>query len=85
MALTTAKRIASQLMGAGVNALRIKPEAVKKATDALTREDIRALIKDGLITRVPKFGVSRARAREKERQKKKGRRRGKGINACTGT
>lgn len=78
MALATAKRIASQLLGSGVNALRIKPDAVKKASDALTREDVRALIKDGSITRVPKFGVSRARAREKQRQKRKGRRRGTG-------
>ena len=78
MAMKTAKRIASQLLGVGVNKLIIAQKEMKKVAEALTREDIRSLIQSGAIKYRPLFGVCRVRARKKEKQKRKGRRRGTG-------
>lgn len=47
--IDTVKRIASDLLGVGVNKIRIKKEEIKKAENALTREDVRNLIKEKVI------------------------------------
>ncbi|MEM2963565.1 MAG: 50S ribosomal protein L19e [Candidatus Anstonellales archaeon] len=78
MTMKTAKRIASDILGVGISSIRIKPESIKKVSEALTREDIRSLIKDGSIYRLPRKGVCRIRAKKKHTQIKKGRRRGLG-------
>jgi large subunit ribosomal protein L19e len=76
MDLKTQKRMASEIMKCGVSRVRI--EATKEVDDALTRQDIRDLIKKGLITKVQKAGTGRARAKKILAQKKRGRRRGTG-------
>lgn len=78
MSVKSARRIASQLLGVGENKVRIKSGEVKRAAEALTRDDIRGLIRDGAVFSAGVRGVSRARARVRARQKKKGRRRGIG-------
>ena len=76
MNLSTQKRIAAEIMKCGVSRIRIKED--KDVEEALTREDIRNLIKKGLIKRIQKKGTSRVHARAILRQKKRGRRRGAG-------
>jgi large subunit ribosomal protein L19e len=76
MDLRSQKRIAAKIMKCGVN--RIKVTVDKEAEEALTREDIRGLIRKGLVRKTRKKGTSRAEARKRLEQKKKGRRMGPG-------
>ena len=81
--MNTVRRIASGMLGVGENKVRFKPEANSKIGEALTREDVRGLIKDGSIYAIQPRGVSRIRGREKQEQAKKGRRGGKGSKKGT--
>ena len=83
MAMNTVRRIASDVIGVGENKIRFKPEANAKIGEALTREDVRALIKDGSIYFIAPRGVSRIRGREKQEQSRKGRRGGIGSRKGT--
>ena len=83
MAMNTVRRIASEILGVGESKVRFKNEAISKISDALTREDVRTLIKDGSIVAIARRGVSRIRVHEKQAQKKKGRRKGTGSKKGT--
>ncbi|MBI4021714.1 MAG: 50S ribosomal protein L19e [Candidatus Aenigmarchaeota archaeon] len=76
MNLTTQKRLAAAIMKCGVSRVRITQE--KEAAEAITREDVRELIKKGIIGKTPEKGTSRGHARMLLRQKRRGRRRGPG-------
>ncbi len=78
MSVRTVRRIASQLLKVGENKVVIKPGNESRINETLTREDVRALIKEGIITKKEVRGVSRARARKHAEQRKKGRRKGPG-------
>ncbi|MEW6328944.1 MAG: 50S ribosomal protein L19e [Candidatus Micrarchaeota archaeon] len=78
MSMKTVRRVASGVLKCGESKIRIRPADAKKAEEALTRDDIRALVKQGAVYALPKRGVSRARAREKHAKLKRGRRRGMG-------
>ena len=81
--MNTVRRIASEILNSGESRIRFKPEAVAHIGDALTREDVRALIADGSVFALPKMGVSRIRGRKKQEQKRKGRRFGSGSRKGT--
>lgn len=83
MSLQTVKRIASHLLKAGESRIKIKPEEIKRVKEALTRDDVRTLIKEGIIFAEKKRGVSRALSKIKLKQKQKGRRRGFGSRKGT--
>ncbi|RLG07953.1 MAG: 50S ribosomal protein L19e [Thaumarchaeota archaeon] len=58
--------------------VKIDPEKLEEVSEAITREDIRRLIKDGVIYKEQKKGVSRARVRARKRKKRgPGSRKGK--------
>ena len=78
MAISTVRRIAAKLLGAGESRIRIKPEEVKRAEEALTTDDVRQLVKEGVVWAVRVKGVPRIRAKIKHAKKKKGRRTGSG-------
>ncbi|MEM4389827.1 MAG: 50S ribosomal protein L19e [Candidatus Micrarchaeia archaeon] len=78
MSIQSVRRMASDILGVGTSRIRILPAEVKKASEALTRDDVRALIKQGIIYVLPKVSPSRARAKALHIQRKKGRRRGLG-------
>ncbi len=78
MGLNSVKRIASRIMKIGESKIKIKPEDVPKASEALTADDIRSLIKEGIVYKLTTKSVSRSKARKKHLQVKKGRRRGRG-------
>jgi len=56
MTIGTVKRLAADIMGIGVNRVRIKPEGFKEAEKAMTRADVRDLIKKKIITKVEAKG-----------------------------
>jgi large subunit ribosomal protein L19e len=72
------KRLAADILGVGVSRVKISPEAVERLDEVVTRDDVRALIEEGLIWAEPKKGVSRGRWRIRHLKKKRGRRRGPG-------
>lgn len=76
--LAKQKRIAAQVLKIGEGRVWIDPEATEDVAGAITREDIRGLIEEGLIIEKQKKGVSRGRARVSRRQKALGRRKGPG-------
>jgi len=54
------------------------PERLEDIATAITREDLRKLIEDGVIKRKPVVGISRGRARERAAKRAKGHRKGHG-------
>lgn len=83
MTLQFTKRIAAELVGRGINAVRIKPTAMEDAKKAITRDDVRKLIADGNIFTVKaKHNIS-ANAKELKRKRQEGRKRGTGRRRGT--
>ncbi len=79
----TVARLAASILGVGENRIWLDPSGAERVRDALTRDDVRGLIKDGLVKAKRAYGVSRARARKKQEGKRKGRRRGMGSRRGT--
>jgi len=77
-ALDSVRRMAAELLGVGVNRVWIDPEQLDRASSAITKEDVRRLIKDGVVKVKPAKGISRGRWRKARRQRKKGLRKGSG-------
>lgn len=78
MRLSTQKRIASVILKTSHKNIWMNPEKISEIKEAITKEDLRSLIKQGIIKKLPKKGHSRGRARKILKQKRKGRRRGPG-------
>jgi len=74
--LTFQKRLAADLLKCGVHRVKLDPEKLEDVLDAITREDVKGLIKDGVIYKEQKKGVSRARARRRRKKKGPGSRKG---------
>jgi len=74
--LSFQKRLAADLLKCGVHRVKIDPKKVEEITEAITREDVKRLIKDGVIWKEQKKGVSRARVRARRRKKGPGSRKG---------
>ncbi|MEB3851535.1 MAG: 50S ribosomal protein L19e [Desulfurococcales archaeon] len=73
------RRLAAEILGVGESRIWISPdpEDAEEISQALTRRDVEALIKRGLIRVEPKKGNAH-RWLERRRQRAKGRRRGPG-------
>jgi len=78
MSFKTVRRVAARVLGVGESRIIIKPEGAKKAEDALTADDVRALIREGTVFAERVKGVPRTRARILHAKKRKGRRGGAG-------
>ena len=74
--LSFQKRLAADLLKCGVHRVKIDPKKAEEITEAITREDVKRLIKDGVIWKEQKKGVSRARVRARRRKKGPGSRKG---------
>ncbi len=72
------RRLAAEILKCGEERVWIDPNALDEVKEAVTREDIRMLIKRGLIQKKQKKGTSRVRANHIKMQKEKGRRKGPG-------
>ncbi len=88
MGNNTIRRLAADIMGAGESRVRFNPDEMARINEALTRDDVRALIKEGIIYALPVRGVSRAGARKRAEGKRVGRHSGhgrrKGTSAARG-
>lgn len=78
MELKTKKRLAAEILKCSKKRITFDPESLKDIKEAITKSDIRSLIKEGIIQRKNKQGVSRVRARKRALQKRKGRQKGHG-------
>ena len=78
MSLVSQRRIASKILGVGLNRVWIDPERIDLVETAITRGDLARLIRSGVITARRERGVSRGRARIVAIKRKHGRRRGPG-------
>ena len=72
------KRIVASVLKCGVNRVWFDPTRISDIENAISREDLRALITDGVIKARQKKGVSRGRARARIAQRYYGHRKGPG-------
>lgn len=79
--LKNQRRLAAQILKIGQNRVWIDPQKTEDVELAITREEIKKLIHEDVITRLPKKGISRGRARFLHEKKKKGLRRGSGSKS----
>jgi len=79
--LRNQRRLAAQILKVGQDRVWIDPNRIEDVEAAITREEIRKLIHEGVIKPLKEKGVSRARARVVHEKKKKGLRRGPGSRS----
>ncbi|AAY79971.1 50S ribosomal protein L19e [Sulfolobus acidocaldarius] len=73
------RRLAADIAGVGLNNIKFNPERLEEVEEALTREDIKKLIKERAVIVNPKRGISSGRLKErkhKRRSKGEGRKHG---------
>jgi large subunit ribosomal protein L19e len=80
--LSSQRRLAAQILKVGQNRVWIDPERMDDVEAAITREEVKKLIHEKVITATPEKGVSRARAKTIREKKSRGRR--KGVGSKTG-
>jgi len=76
--LRNQRRLAAEILKCGVNRVWVDEDRMDEIAKAVTRNDIRILIKGGAITKRPEKGISTGRKKKLKMQKEKGRRRGHG-------
>ena len=72
------KLMAAKIMKCGTSRVWMDPSRLGDIEEAITSEDVRRLIRDGVISARPKQGLSSFRKKKLAAQKKKGRRRNRG-------
>lgn len=83
MNLKPQKRMAAELLKCGENRVYFDPYLIEDISLAITREDIRSLIKQGVIQKKYETGISNYRKNQRHERKKKGRARGLGKRKGT--
>lgn len=68
--LSFQKRLAADLLKCGIHRVKLDPEKLEEISEAITREEIRRFIKDGVIRKKKEKGVSRARVRARKKKKR---------------
>lgn len=71
MGIASVRKMASEMLKCGESRVRI--ELSKETEEALTREDVKALIRTGLVWKIQKKGTSGKFAKIRRKQKKRGR------------
>ncbi|MEM7819830.1 MAG: 50S ribosomal protein L19e [Candidatus Aenigmatarchaeota archaeon] len=85
MDLKSQKNMAARILGCGKSRIWIDPSRVADVAEAITANDIRKFINDGIIKVIPKSGLSSFRKKKLIKQKSKGRRKGIGTRkGCKG-
>jgi large subunit ribosomal protein L19e len=79
--LSVQRKLAAEILGVGVHRIWIDPTRATDVSAAISREDIRRLIKRGIIKAKPEKAISRGRFRE--RVSRRGKRRGMGSRKGT--
>ncbi len=83
MNLKPQRRMAAEILKCGENRVYFDPYLEEDISLAITREDIRSLIKQGVIKKKFKKGISKYRKNLQHERKKKGRARGLGKRKGT--
>jgi large subunit ribosomal protein L19e len=76
--LKAQKRLAADVLDVGKSKLWFDPDRQGDIAEAITREDIRELVDEGVIRAEPKQGNSRGRARERQEKRAYGHQSGPG-------
>lgn len=76
--MRTQKRLAAQILNCSKKRIVLDEERLEEIKEAITKEDIRSLVKDGAIKRKPVKGICNVRTRKRKQQKRRGQRRGMG-------
>ena len=76
--LSSQRRLAAAILKIGQNRVWVNPERMGDVEGAITREEVRKLIHEKVITSLPEKGVSRSRAKVIREKKRQGRRQGPG-------
>ncbi len=76
--LANQKRLAAELLAVGQTRVWMDPERLEDIATAITREDIRGLIEEGVIKRRAVVGISRGRARARDAKRAYGHLKGHG-------
>ena len=78
MQIKIQKRLAAQILKSSKNDIWLDSNRLDEIKDAITKADIKSLIKDKAIKSKKIRGISRYRTRKRKEQKRKGRRSGSG-------
>jgi large subunit ribosomal protein L19e len=78
MSLTSQKRLAAEILKVGLTRVWVDPDDTDRVSSAITREEVRKLIHEGSITKLPKTGISRGRKRSRGQELLAGRHKGQG-------
>ncbi|MCL6500724.1 MAG: 50S ribosomal protein L19e [Candidatus Pacearchaeota archaeon] len=81
--LSLQRRIAARVLGVGENRVWFDPSRVNEIKEAITREDIRVLIKEKAIKEKAVVGIKRRAGKLRQFRKRKGRVRGIGKRKKT--
>lgn len=76
MGIKTVKRLAADILKVGESRILIDPARIEEVEDAVTRADVRRLIKSGVIRERPPSTPSRGRARARNGRRGPGSRKG---------
>lgn len=77
--LSAQKRLAADVLDVGKSSVWLDPEAQGEIAAAITRDDVRELVDDGLIQAEEPDGNSRGRARERHKKRAYGHQKGHGT------
>ena len=81
MSIATVRRLCSRIFNVGESRVRILDP--KRASEALSAEDVRGLVKEKVVVVIASKGPSRKAARHKQSRIRAGRRRGPGSKKGT--
>lgn len=79
------KRLAAEILKCSPKRITYKSDDLPRIREAITKFDVRNLIKQGLIKKEQVKGVSRARAKKAQIQRRKGRKTGHGSRKAKAT
>ena len=85
VSIKSQRRLAAKILKTGENRVWVDPNRTDDVEIAISREEVRKLIHEGVIKRSPVTSVSRSRARMIHEKKKKGLRRGLGRRQGSST
>ena len=83
MMLTVQRRLAADVMNCSPNDVIFEESRLQEIKEAITRQDIKALVNKGFIIKSRKSQASRSRARHIHAQKVEGKRKGHGSRKGT--
>lgn len=72
------KRMAAKIMNVGINRVWFDPTRLNEIKEAITKADIKVLIKEGAIKKKPIKGIKKRAGKIRQLRKRKGRSRGAG-------